>query len=62
MDVGEARPYAEAIVREGRDESAREFILRALVRIGTRASVVALVHALSDSILVNQFLATYALQ
>jgi hypothetical protein len=30
------------------------------VRIGTRA--VALVHALSDSILVNQFLATYALQ
>jgi hypothetical protein len=62
MDVRKARPYAEAIVLNGKDESAREFALRALVRIGTRASAVALVHALSDSVLVNQFLATYALQ
>ena len=62
MDVRESRPYAEAIVLDGKDESAREFALRALVRIGTRASAVALVHALSDSILVNQFLAMYALQ
>jgi hypothetical protein len=62
MDVRKARPYAEAIVLNGKDESAREFALRALVRIGTRASAVALVHALSDSVLVNHFLATYALQ
>jgi len=62
MDVRKARPYAEAIVLNGKDESAREFALRALVRIGTRASAMALVHALSDSVLVNQFLATYALQ
>ena len=62
MDVREARPYAEAVVQEAKNMSAREFALRALVRIGTRTSEAALLSALRDSTLVNQFLATYALQ
>jgi len=62
MHVQKARPYAEAIVLEARDSSAREFALRALVRLGTRSSEAALEHALNDPVLTNQFLAAYALQ
>jgi hypothetical protein len=62
MQVREARPYAEEIVLEGRDATAREFGLRALVRIGTKSSELALMHALTDSVLTNKFLATSALQ
>jgi hypothetical protein len=62
MHVQEARPYAEQIVVEGRDATTREFGLRALVRVGTKASEPALMHALTDSVLANKFLATLALQ
>jgi len=62
MGAQEARPYAEQIALRGKDAWAREFALRALVRVGTRTSEDALIHALDDPFLVNQFLAVYALQ
>lgn len=62
MGAQEARPYAEQIALRGKEASAREFALRALVRVGTHTSEDALIHALDDSPLANQFLAAYALQ
>lgn len=62
MRVTEVRPYAESIVLKAEDASAREFALRGLEHIGTRSSEAALVSALDDSTMTNQFLAAYTLQ
>jgi len=63
-EMGEegARPYAESILQHAKNSAAQEFALRALIRVGTRSSESALFNALNEPILVNQFLATYALQ